>query len=194
MTSQTSSWPHSGQNIRVSIINEIIFDTPLHIEMGQGGAYLAHRVREEEEGCGWKKTEVIRCRGHPNVTALHPTTFEITMDDELSVRGDCIIGIAAEIGLPGLSPEFRDLLACDDALLVTVLRCEDLEVGVRSEGSGAMALDHSSDFVWRTSSFVCGRTVGIRSDAAARDLPRELVALLRQGKELLVEMTVAVRE
>jgi hypothetical protein len=138
-----------------------------------------------------KKTVVFRCRGHRNVTALHPTTFEITTEDQLSVRGDCIIGIAAERGLPGISAEFRRILSRDNAHLVTRLKCEDQEVLVQSQGSGAMALDHPSDFVWRKGSFVCSRTVGIRSDTAARDLPRELISLLRQGKDLTVEMTVS---
>jgi hypothetical protein len=144
--------------------------------------------REDEEA---SVRELVHCRGHRNVTALHKTTFEITTEDELSVRGDCIIGIAAERGPDGLSADFRELLSHDGAHLVTLLRCEGLEVRVQSRGSGSMALDHPSDFVWRTSGFVCGRTIGIRSDAAARDLPRELIALLRKGKDLTVEMTVS---
>jgi hypothetical protein len=125
------------------------------------------------------------------VTALHPTTFEITTEDQLSIRGDCIIGMAAGRGPHELSTDFRELLSRDGAHLVTLLRCEGHEVRVRSQGSNAMTLDHPSDLVWRTSSFVCGRTVGIRSDTAARDLPRELITLLRQGKDLIVEMTVS---
>jgi hypothetical protein len=138
-----------------------------------------------------KETEIIRCQGHPNVTALHQTTFEITSEDHLTPNGDCIIGIRAEKGACGLSHGFRSLLSREGASLVTHLRCDDVAVVVRSQGSQALTLDHPSDIVWRTSGFVCGRTVGIGSDAAARDLPRELVALLKQGKELIVEMTVS---
>ncbi|HIP58595.1 MAG TPA: DUF371 domain-containing protein, partial [Archaeoglobus profundus] len=36
--------------------------------------------------------EVITAWGHPNITAKHRTTLEITKDEELSIRGDCIIG------------------------------------------------------------------------------------------------------
>jgi len=137
-----------------------------------------------------KQTETLRCWGHRNVTACHPTTFEITTDDQLSPRGDCIIGIAAGCGASGLSPGFRTLLCRDDAVLITLLTCEDLVVPVRSRGSREMSLDHPRDLVWRKSTFVCGRTAGIGSDMAAGDLPRALVALLRQGKELEIEMTV----
>jgi hypothetical protein len=141
-----------------------------------------------------KQTETLRCWGHPNVTARHPTTFEITTEDQLSVRGDCIIGIAAESGASGLSPGFRTKLCRDDAILFTLLTCGDLAILIRSRGSQEMSLDHPRDLVWRRSTFVCGRTVGIGSDMAARDLPLELVALLRQGKELEIEMTVITKE
>jgi hypothetical protein len=137
-----------------------------------------------------EETEIIHCLGHRNVTALHPTTFEITREEHLTLEGDCIIGIRADRSASGLSPGFRNLLSREGTSLVTCLRCEDLAVLVQSSGNHAMTLDHPSDLVWRKSSFVCGRTVGIGSDLAARDLPRELVALLRQGKELTVEMTV----
>ncbi|NYT06642.1 MAG: DUF371 domain-containing protein [Methanomicrobiales archaeon] len=134
----------------------------------------------------------IRCRGHPNVTGRHPTTFEITRDDHLSCQGDCIIGISAGAGASGLPPDFTGALARDDAVLITRLRCGEHCVTVTSQGSRAMTLDHPTDLVWRRSDYVCGRTVGIRSDRVARDLPRELIACLKEGAELVVEMTVRV--
>jgi hypothetical protein len=126
------------------------------------------------------------------VTALHPTTFEITTEDRLTPRGDCIIGIGAGKGIPGLSAHFRSLLARDEAELVTLLSCGGIEVSIRSSGSGAMTFDHPSDLVWRKSSYVCGRTVGIRSDTAACNLPREMIDRLKQGLDLAVVMTVTV--
>lgn len=134
----------------------------------------------------------IRCRGHPNVTGRHPTTFEITREEHLSSQGDCIIGIAADRGASGLPPAFADALSGDEAVLVTRLCCGDTCVTITSRGSRAMTLDHPTDLVWRKSDYVCGRTVGIRSDATARDLPRELIALLQGGAELVVEMTVRI--
>ncbi len=147
----------------------------------------------QEEATGKKTcTEVIHCQGHRNVTALHQTTLEITTEDHLTSRGDCIIGIKAGRGLPGLSANFRSLLARDDAELVTVLSCGGLEAMIRSSGSREMTLHHPSDLVWRKSSFVCSRTVGIRSDTAACNLPGEMIALLREGCDLTVQMTVTV--
>ncbi len=136
----------------------------------------------------------IRCRGHPNVTGRHETTFEITRDVHLSCQGDCIIGICAGSGTSGLPPAFADALTRDDAVLITRLWCGEHCVTITSRGSRDLTLDHPTDMVWRTSDYVCGRTIGIRSDRAARDLPRELIARLQEGAELVVEMTVRVTD
>ena len=166
--------------------------------MGLRPSYRDGTVKEQEgqgRETAWEETtctEVIYCRGHRNVTARHPTTLEITTEDRLTPRGDCIIAIGAGRGLPGLSAHFHSLLARDDAELVTLLSCGGLEVFIRSSGSGAMTLDHPSDLVWRKSSYVCGRTVGIRSDTAACNLPREMIDRLKEGKDLAVVMTVTV--
>ena len=134
-------------------------------------------------------TEVIRCHGHPLVSASHPTTFEVTAEQALTKKGHCIIGIRADKGAAGLSPEFKEVLCHDDATLETTLACEEAEVRVHSLGSKDMTLHHPTDFVWRKSRFVCGRTIGICSDHVAATLPEELVAHLKAGRPLVVTMT-----
>jgi hypothetical protein len=135
-------------------------------------------------------TERIRCQGHPLVRATHPTTFEVTAEGHLTREGDCIIGIAAEKGAAGLSAMFRQALADDRAVLVTRLSAGGFSVEVRGRGSSRMTLAHSTDLVWRRSSFVCPRTVAVLCDRTAATLPRDLVAALRAGAGLEVEMRV----
>jgi hypothetical protein len=134
--------------------------------------------------------EIIRCRGHSFVLGNHPTTFEVTCGEHLSENGNCIIGVAADKGCAGLSGEFRNILAHDDAVLVTRLFAGGIEAEVRSRGSAQMTLDHPADIVWRRSTFTCGRTIGISSDRVAATLPRELMAALRDGADLTVTLTV----
>jgi len=137
-----------------------------------------------------KRTETIRCHGHRNVLSLHPTTFEITKDLHITCKGDCIVAVGADKGAADLSPEFREALARDDAVLLTKLTCGEISVKVTSQGSAGMTLVHTTDLVWRKSDYVCGRTIGIGTEVAAKDLPRELIECLRNGEELVVEMTV----
>jgi hypothetical protein len=133
--------------------------------------------------------EIIHCRGHPLVIGNHPTTFEVTREDHLTKNGNCIIGISADKGCAGLSAAFKRVLANDDAILTTRLSCGDITFEVKSHGSSRFTLEHPTDLVWRRSSFVCGRTIGILSDHVAADLPDALIANLVAGKEMLVTLT-----
>lgn len=133
--------------------------------------------------------ETVRCRGHPHVLGTHSTTLEVTCEEHLTKNGNCIIAIGADKGCAGLSPAFKKILAHDDAILVTRLSCGNTCTEIRSRGSAALSLDHPSDMVWRKSTFVCGRTIGILSDTVAKTLPRELIHCLERGEELVVTMT-----
>ena len=133
--------------------------------------------------------EIIHCRGHPLVIGNHPTTFEVTREDHLTKNGNCIIGISADKGCAGLSAAFKRVLAKEDAILTTRLSSMEVTVEVKSRGSSRFTLDHPTDMVWRRSSFVCGRTIGILSDHVAADLPKALIANLTAGKEMIVTLT-----
>jgi len=133
--------------------------------------------------------ETIYCQGHPLVLGNHPTTFEVTREDHLTKYGNCIIGIAADKGCNGLSPEFKRMLSHDDAVLFTRLSCDGVTVEVKSRGSSLFTLDHPTDMVWRRSSFVCGRTIGIISDHVAATLPKTLIANLVAKKEMIITLT-----
>jgi len=133
--------------------------------------------------------ETIYCRGHPLVLGNHPTTFEVTREDRLTKNGNCIIGIAADKGCNGLSIEFKQVLSHDDAVLFSRLSCGGVTAEVRSRGSSVLTLDHPTDMVWRRSSFVCGRTIGILSDHVAVTLPKTLIANLVAEKEMIVTLT-----
>jgi hypothetical protein len=136
-----------------------------------------------------KAVQVVRCRGDPHVRSRHPGTFAVTTDNHLTPAGDCIIGICADTGAAGLSSAFKQIIATEGSHLITRLTCRDICVLVHAQGGTGLLLDHPGDLVWRKSTFMCGRTIGIRSDHAACDLPPELVSLLRQGELLEVELT-----
>lgn len=135
-------------------------------------------------------TEIIRCHGHKNVLAHHKSTFEITKETDLSLKGDCIIGVCADRGAVDLSEEFKKALQNPKAELETKLLCGGKEYIIHSKGGEGLLLTHETDFVWRKSDFMCSRTIGIASDFAARDLPRELIADLQNGAEMTVILTV----
>jgi hypothetical protein len=135
-----------------------------------------------------KATEKVIAHGHPLVRGTHPSTFEVTTDEELTLNGECIIAIGADKGAAALSPEFRDVISREGSKLTTRLVCRDLRIEVRSDGGNGITLEHPTDLVWRRSTFCCGRTIATGSDFVARTLPRELIQYLREGAVITVEL------
>lgn len=136
-----------------------------------------------------KAEEVITARGHPLVRALHRSTFEVTKEHGLTLCGDCIIAIGADKGAIDLSPAFRAVLGKESARLTTVIVCEDHILEVHSTGGPGISLLHPTDLVWRRSMFRCDRTIGNSSDVVACTIPREIIACLREGAEISLQMT-----
>ena len=134
-------------------------------------------------------TEKIKARGHPNVTAKHPHTLEITQEDYLTKKGDCIIGILADKSLPDLSEEFKDKLKKGSKVKI-ILQCDDVTDQVIAYGHPKLTFQHPHDMVIRKSNFICDRTLAVKADKSARELKRELIEKLKQGKELKVELKI----
>jgi hypothetical protein len=123
--------------------------------------------------------ERIAFHGHPMVLALHPTTIEITTDSHLTRRGDCIVGVAAEKGCEGLRTETKRALGRLNSRVSMRIVVEDQSFALVGMGDPRLTLTHPHDIVIRKSEYVSDRTLAVRASAAAKDIPRGLVRLLR---------------
>lgn len=136
--------------------------------------------------------EYVEARGHVNVRATHRSTLEVTRDEYLTPRGDCIVGVAASKAPSMFSEDFRRLASRPGSIIIAVLCAPggcDVVVG---EGSGNMTLSSGSRIVLRRSSYVAGDTVMIHADKAAGDLDRRLVESLRSPEARLQLVLVAL--
>lgn len=138
-----------------------------------------------------KTVEVINAFGHENIRAAHKTTFEITKEKALSVRGDCIVVVSADKGFPDFKPKFKELLRKDDARVFIQIDAGEITETVCAFGCSKLILSHPMDLVVRKSDYVCDRTLAIRADKAACDLSRKLVAKLRNPLQK-VKITITV--
>lgn len=59
---------------------------------------------------------------------------------------------------------------------------------IRGMGHPDLTLSHPDEMVFRRSDFISPRTVFIRSDRSASDLPREFVELLKMGAEVKITL------
>jgi len=133
----------------------------------------------------------FQARGHPNVVAEHPTTFEITRNPDLTKRGDCVIGVRSTKGLADLSREFRRMCSVDDARIIVQLEAGGIIEIIEGRGSRGLTLSHSSEIVGRKSTYVSDRTLMIRADRAACDISRDLVYELRSPGTILQITAIA---
>lgn len=134
--------------------------------------------------------ESVTAKGHPLVKATHPTTLMITRDCEIGPRGDCIVAVAADKGAADLSSRLKRAIRAGRSVKV-IFKVGGAVAVVSAWGHRGLALSDARDMVIRKSSFVCGRTLAVKADNAAIDLPRDFVARLR-NPSAKVQITIEV--
>jgi len=136
--------------------------------------------------------DTVQARGHDLVTLRHPTTLELTKDDDMTKRGDCIMAVGASKSAHELNPALKSALN-DGARLLIRIECGGLNETVQASGSERMTFSDNASIVVRKSSYLDGRTVGILADKAARDINRELASMLREkGNSVLIGLEAYV--
>ena len=123
--------------------------------------------------------EEIPFKGHSMVRATHERTIEITTEEHLTARGDCIIGVGAAKGVAQLSPQVRKALMSDGARVRFTIATPGGGFSFSARGSKDLTLVSPIDMVIRKSGFVCGRTVAIHAESSAMEIPREVVEALK---------------
>lgn len=159
--------------------------------------YRGGEVYIPTEG-GWKllmeigpSREEIVAYGHPNITATHKTTMEITKAGELGKDADCIIGVAANKSCVDLNKEFRDSLKNGKKIFVTI-EAGGIDDDFVAFGSPALVMSHTENIVIRKSDFIDSRTLAILADKAAVDLDRDLVKKLKDPKTM-IKITLEIK-
>jgi hypothetical protein len=138
-------------------------------------------------------TVVFSACGHKNVLATHKTTFEVTKEENLSKRGNCIVAVEATKAATDLPAEFKEAARKERARITVTIEADELKETVEAKGSPQLQFTHPTDLVVRKSGYGCGRTLAIGADKAAIDFSRELVEKLKDPNQIVkVTLTVEV--
>lgn len=116
--------------------------------------------------------------GHPNVQSFHTRTVEITKEEHLSLRGDCIIGVKAERACADISGPVRKGLMQNLPVKLEIIVGSDV-YAISGSGDERLTLKDAHDIVIRKTDFVCPRTLSVRCDRASSDIPRGMVERLQ---------------
>jgi len=134
----------------------------------------------------------LHARGHPNIKASHRTTLEITKDDYVTPRGDCIIAVKATKAAADLRYELkRTITSGSYVTLILTLRPHNLIEVMQGVGAPALTLEDPRSIVVRKSSFIDPRTIAIKSSKAAADLDRNFVKHLKDSNSNLEVLIIA---
>ncbi|MHC1609268.1 MAG: DUF371 domain-containing protein [Candidatus Methanofastidiosia archaeon] len=131
----------------------------------------------------------ITARGHDNIRAAHKTTIEITKDPDVTLNGDCIVAVGADIGFCDMPDAFKKMMR--ESKVRATFSCAGREWSVDGEGTKKLAMLHKQEMVIRKSSFECARTLMINADKASCDMPDDIVSGMQDPKNV-IKITLSI--
>jgi hypothetical protein len=117
--------------------------------------------------------------GHRNIRSLHSKTIEITTESDLTLNGDCIIGVGAACGCKDIPEQMKNLLQNSKSEILFTISVRDVSFKVKGIGHKNLILTNPHDIVIRKSSFICPRTLAICCDLASDSIPRQMIKILQ---------------
>jgi hypothetical protein len=117
--------------------------------------------------------------GHPNIRSLHARTIEITKDEHLTPRGDCIIGVKANKACADLDKSLKHRLRSNSSVVKIEIIVGDESFLISGRGDERLSMLNAHDIVVRKTNFVCPRTMSVLCNKASSDMPRKLVKMLQ---------------
>lgn len=128
----------------------------------------------------------IYAYGHENILCSHKKTIEITKDENLTKKGNCIVGINASKACNDLDPILKEIIINQNKIKV-ILEVDNIKDYFYGYGHRNLTLLSKKDMVFRKSEFICDRTVLINCTKSSNELKQELIeALKHPGKQLSI--------
>lgn len=124
-------------------------------------------------------TEEIQFCGHKNIRSLHSRTIEITKDPNLTLNGDCIIGVSATKSCSDLTSAMKNKIRRNRSIVEIDLIVEPFSIKIHGIGNDNLLLTHLHDIVLRKSNFICDRTLCLSCNVSAIQIPRKMIDLLK---------------
>lgn len=120
----------------------------------------------------------ITANGHRNLLCTHNTTIELTKDNFLTKRGNCILGVNATKACKDLTKELKDYIQKGKEVIV-ILKSNEIMDSFYGFGHRNLTLIHERDIVFRKSDYICNRTALIKCSKSSAELSKELIEDLK---------------
>jgi len=123
--------------------------------------------------------EKISAYGHENILCTHKTTIELTKENSITKRGNCILGIKATKSCIDLNPILKKNIINEKKIKVSI-RAENVTDSFYGFGNKDLTLLDKNDLIFRKSDYICDRTVLINCTKSSNDLNRKLIKKLKK--------------
>ena len=128
---------------------------------------------------------LFTCYGHDNITCKHKTTLEFTKDKDLSLKGDCIVGVKADFSLVQLK-KFIKSLGNNKKITITIEAInKDYKITEKINAEINPGFNSNKEMVIRKTDFISERTFAIKSDKAACEVTAGLVSFLKDRNAVI---------
>lgn len=129
---------------------------------------------------------VFYAYGHKLIKATHKSTLEITKDNFLTERGDCIIGINSSMSCSDLPDTLKNKIMRNDTRLVLIIEVDGMREYIFGYGDMGLSLTSSNSMVIRKSTHIDDRTLMIKANKSAKDISRRIINKIRDPKKKII--------
>jgi len=138
----------------------------------------------------------FKAYGHKNITSKHKTTLEFTKDEDLTLKGDCIVGVNADFSLEKIKEFIKSLKTKRIKIIIELKSTKKSTKQISSVQEIQRISEHKKikeeiiaeinpdfnserEIVIRKSDFKDERTFAIRADKSAFDFNNSFKAYLK---------------
>ena len=116
--------------------------------------------------------------GHKNILSLNQNSLEFTKDKDLTLNGDCIVGVNSDFKLN----EIKSLIKEYDTIKIRIIS-DDLIEEIMCNVNKNFNSDH--EIVVRRSNFISDRTLGINADKSSFEINRKIINKLKDSSNIV---------
>ncbi|MHA1519364.1 MAG: DUF371 domain-containing protein [Promethearchaeota archaeon] len=128
--------------------------------------------------------DYITSMGHVNVRGDHPTTLEVTTEDFLTLKGDCIIGIKASKSCHQLNQDLKSRIRQGETIGIFLKAGNNYDC-FTGKGDSQLLLENKISIVFRKSTFISDRTALIECTKYAQIINRDIIEWMREPNHIL---------
>jgi len=122
--------------------------------------------------------------------ATHRNTLEFTKDKNLTLKGDCIVGINADFDIV----ELKNFIKNCSSKKITITIEADGKVKEKITAEINPNFDDWHEIVIRKTDFISKRTFAVKADKAAIDIDRKLADFLRKESNKITVILESFKE